>query len=307
MLILLTGGNGMVGRNLLEHSSISKFRVLAPSSSQLDLRNFKNLIKYLEKHKPNLIIHAAGKVGGIQANIKEPVNFFLDNLDIGRNIIWASRKVGITKLINLGSSCMYPRSYKTPLTEDLILKGELEPTNESYALAKIVVARLCQYINKENSNFHYKTLIPCNLYGRYDNFNPGYSHLIPSIIEKIHKAKIKKKKNVIIWGNGIARREFMYAGDFSDALINAIKKFNTLPDTMNIGVGYDYTISNYYYAAAKVIGYNGNFTHDLQKPIGMKRKLVSLALQKKWGWNAKTDIHTGIANAYQYYLESILK
>ena len=149
----------------------------------------------------------------------------IDNLEIGKNIVTASKETNIKKLINLGSSCMYPANYKKPLTEDLILKGALEPTNEGYALAKIVIARLCQYINRDNKKFNYKTIIPCNLYGKYDNFDPLRSHLIPAIIHKVHIAKKTNKKNVEIWGDGLSRREFMYAGDFADALLHAIVNF----------------------------------------------------------------------------------
>ena len=305
MKILLTGSSGMVGRNLLEHPSISNFQILTPSRSELDLRNFINLEEYLDKHKPELIIHAAGKVGGIHANISKPVNFFLENLDIGRNIVWASRKANIKKLINLASSCIYPANYNTSLKEEFILKGELETTNEGYALAKIATLRLCEYINRENKDFHYKSLIPCNLFGLYDNFDPNESHLISAIIHKIHQAKERKEKTVEIWGDGIARREFMYTSDFADALINAIIRFDSLPKVMNVGLGFDYTVNDYYQIAAKVIGFNGSFTHNLKKPVGMERKLLSVDKQKLWGWYAKSDLKNSIEMTYKYYLKKI--
>ena len=182
MRILLTGGGGMVGRNLLEHPSISSFEVIAPSSNELDLLDFKTVQNYLCKHEPDMVIHAAGKVGGIQANMREPVSFLMDNLDMGRNIVWAAHQAGVKQLINLGSSCMYPRNHQEPFVEDMVLKGELEPTNEGYALAKVVVTRLCEYIMREDSRYQYKTLIPFNLYGRYDKFDPSNSHLIPAIL-----------------------------------------------------------------------------------------------------------------------------
>jgi GDP-L-fucose synthase len=305
MKILLTGSSGMVGRNLLEHPSISNFQILTPSSSELDLRNYINLEQYLEKHKPELVIHAAGKVGGIQANIEKPLSFFLENFDMGRNIVWASRKANIKKLINLGSSCIYPKNHLNPLKEEFILKGELESTNEGYALAKIMTIRLCEYINYEYKNFHYKSLIPCNLFGLYDNFDPIDSHLIPAIIHKLHQAKKKKEKTVEIWGNGMVRREFMYTSDFADALINAIIRFDSLPKVMNVGLGFDYTVNEYYQIAAKVIGFNGSFTHNLKKPVGMERKLLSVDKQKLWGWYAKSDLKNSIEMTYKYYLKKI--
>jgi len=301
--VLLTGGHGMVGRNVLEHPSIYLFDVLAPRSTELDLRNFTAVQEYLAHYSPDLIIHAAGKVGGIQANIREPVNFLIDNLDIGRNIVLAAYQAGIKKLINLGSSCMYPRNYNEPLQEEKVLTGELEPTNEGYALAKIMTARLCQYIMQQNNRFQYKTLIPCNIYGRFDKFNPAHSHLLPAIIHKIHLAKVNSEQSVEIWGDGTARREFMYAGDLADAIITAIRQLDTLPNSMNIGLGYDHTINEYYQVAASVMGYSGSFEYDLTKPVGMRRKLVNIEKQKAWGWTAHHDLHTGIEKTYQYYLE----
>ena len=215
----------MVGQNFLEHPDIADFDVLAPRRTELDLLNYNAIETYLSIHKPDLVIHAAGKVGGIQANIREPVGFLMDNLDMGRNLVWASHQAGVKHLINLGSSCMYPRNHSKPLHEDMVLKGELEPTNEGYALAKVMTAKLCEYIMRENDCYQYKTLIPCNIYGRYDNFDPAQSHLVPAIIHKINQAKQKGQQIVEIWGDGKARREFMYAGDLADAMIRAAKKF----------------------------------------------------------------------------------
>lgn len=291
----------MVGRNFLEHPAIGEFELLAPRSSELDLRDFNAVQAYLHKHKPDMVIHAAGKVGGIQANMREPVSFLMENLDMGRNIVWAARQAGIKRLINLGSSCMYPRNHLEPLHEEMVLKGELEPTNEGYALAKVVTARLCDYIMREDANYQYKTLIPCNLYGPHDKFDPAHSHLIPAIINKVHQAKQNGKPVVDIWGDGMVRREFMYAGDLADAMFRAIKEFDSLPVLMNVGLGYDYTINEYYQAVADVMGYTGSFKHDTSKPVGMQRKLVSVNRQKAWGWLAQTDLRIGIEKTYEYY------
>jgi GDP-L-fucose synthase len=301
--ILLTGGGGMVGRNLLEHPATTEFEVLAPRRSELELRDFAAVQAYLQAYKPDIVIHAAGKVGGIQANMREPVSFLIDNLDMGRNIIWASHQACIKRLINLGSSCMYPRNHSEPLREEMVLKGELEPTNEGYALAKVVTARLCEYLMREDAGLEYKTLIPCNLYGRHDNFDPAHSHLIPAIIHKVHQAKQSGQPTVEIWGDGTARREFMYAGDLADALIRAIKEFESLPSMMNVGLGHDYTINEYYEAAADVIGYTGSFVHDLSKPVGMARKLVNVELQQAWGWSSSRHLRAGIDETYSFYLK----
>ncbi|TXT31084.1 MAG: GDP-L-fucose synthase [Rhodocyclaceae bacterium] len=303
--VLLTGGGGMVGLNLLEHPDIGEFEVLAPRSSELDLRDFAAIRSYLTKHAPDMVIHAAGKVGGIQANIREPVGFLLENLDMGRNIVWAARQAGVKRLINLGSSCMYPRNHSEPLGEEMVLKGELEPTNEGYALAKVVTARLCEYISREDAGYQYKTLIPCNLYGRHDKFDPAHSHLIPAIIHKVSLAKSTGQSLVEIWGDGMARREFMFAGDLADALVKSIREFDSLPMLMNVGLGHDHTINEYYQVVAEVLGYDGDFTHNLSKPVGMARKLVNTERQLAWGWSAQHSLRKGVEKTCKYFMESL--
>lgn len=297
----------MVGRNFLEHPQIEAYTILAPRSQDIDLRDFKAVCAYFEVHRPDMVIHAAGKVGGIQANMREPVGFLLENLDMGRNIVWAARQAGVRQLLNLGSSCMYPRNHSDPLREEMVLKGELEPTNEGYAIAKVATAKLCEYVMREDASYQYKTIIPCNLYGRYDKFDPAHSHLIPAIIHKLHLAKHNEGQAVDIWGDGNARREFMYAGDLADALVRAVENFQELPVTMNVGLGHDYTINEYYQAVAEVVGYQVGFTHDLSKPVGMARKLVSVERQLSWGWKARYSLHQGIEKTYNYYLKEYLK
>lgn len=302
-LILLTGGRGMVGRNILEHPLAERFHFIAPTSEELDLRNFSKVQDFISFNQPEFVIHTAGLVGGIQANLARPVDFLVENVDLGRNVVLAARNAGVKKLLNLSSSCMYPRDATNPLTEDLILKGELEPTNEGYALGKIFAMRLCEYIHKEDNFFKYKTFIPCNLFGRFDKFDPKHSHLIPAIIHKVHLAKVDNIKTVEIWGDGTARREFMYVGDLADALLKALGNFESAPDLMNIGLGHDHTINEYYEAVARVVGWNGEFTHDISKPVGMRQKLVSVKRQQNWGWTAPTSLEEGISKAYDYYLK----
>lgn len=307
MRVLLTGANGMVGRNLLDHPDIRGFEILSPSRLEVNLLDYNAAESYLRRKGPDIIIHAAGKVGGIQANIREPVRFLLENLDMGRNLVWAAMWCGVKKLINLGSSCVYPRNAPNPLKEEYILTGELEPTNEGYALAKITVACLCDYIVREFPEYQYKTLIPCNLYGRWDKFDPLNSHMVSAVIRKIHEAKMAGVDNVKIWGDGTARREFMYTGDMADCLTHAIKNFDSLPDVMNVGLGYDYTINEYYHAVAEVIGFKGEFVHDLSKPEGMRQKLVDVSRLKSFGWLANTRLEEGIEKTYKFYLERGIK
>ena len=303
--LLITGGSGMVGQNILNHPFAKSWEIFAPSSNELNLTNTLECEKYISKKMPNLIIHSAGKVGGIKANIAEPVEFLDKNMMIGRNVIMGARLAGVKNLINLASTCIYPRLAENPLNEELILKGELEPTNEGYAIAKIFSTRLCEYIRREDPIYQYKTLIPCNLYGLYDKFDPNKSHLVPAIIHKIHQAKISNKPSVEIWGDGNARREFMYSADLADAVFNAAKNMEILPNKINIGIGNDYTINEYYETIAEVLDWNGVFIHDLSKPVGMMRKLCDTSLQSNWGWKPKTSLKNGLTKTYQYYLETL--
>lgn len=312
MRVFLTGGRGMVGQNILEHPLANHFEILAPSSKELDLADAVATQDFITRARPNAVIHAAGRVGGIQANIEHPVDFLVTNIDLGRNVILAAYKAGVPQLINLASSCMYPRNSTNPLCESLILQGELEPTNEGYALAKIFATRLCEYVNRENkkngrSDIRYKTMIPCNLYGRHDKFEPEHSHLIPAIIHKIHQAKMQNSPEVDIWGDGMARREFMYAADLAGAVLKGLCDYDQMPDLMNIGLGHDYSINDYYEITAQVIGWQGQFLHDTSKPVGMKQKLVDITRQCSWGWMPATSLQSGIQNAYQYYLEGLEK
>lgn len=301
--MLLTGGGGMVGRNIQNHASAQDWMILAPRSAELDLTNADAVDAYMSDHKPDLVIHAAGRVGGIQANMAGPVAFLEENVAMGRNVIMGARQAGVEALINLASTCMYPAQAENPLREEMVLTGPLEPTNEGYALAKIMAMRLCDYIRFEDAVAQYKTLIPCNLYGPYDKFDPKNSHLLPAIIHKVHQAKLNGDPTVEIWGDGTARREFMYVGDLADAVWKAVDNLDTLPGAMNIGLGHDHSINDYYATVADAIGWQGEFIHDLSRPVGMKQKLCSTARQTDWGWTAPTSLRDGIAQTYRFYLE----
>lgn len=303
MKILLTGANGMVGKNILEHEKASQYDFLKPTSSELNLTNYLAVEEYIEKYKPDLVIHSAGIVGGIQANIKEPVRFLVENLEMGKNVLVASHKCGIKKLINMASSCMYPKDHQGLLEEEMILTGPLEPTNEGYALAKISVTKLACYINRERGENRFKTFIPCNLYGRWDKFSIHNSHMLPAVIRKIHLAKLNNEKSVEVWGTGEARREFMNAKDLADFTFFAINNWERVPEMINVGLGFDHSINDYYSTVAKVLGYSGEFYHDISKPEGMKQKLVSVKKATALGWHAPTTLEEGIKAAYQFFLE----
>ena len=301
--IFVTGGSGMVGRNLLEHPGMAAFEVVAPPSSELDLRDRPATFERLRLERPDMVVHCAGKVGGIQANMDDPVGFLAANMDMGFNTVLAAREAGVPRLVNLGSSCMYPRDAPNPLREDMVLTGELEPTNEGYALAKVSTARLCSAISATEPGRSYVTIIPCNLYGRWDDFHPVTGHMIPAVVRKIHEAEAHGRDTVTIWGDGAARREFMYAGDLADLLVTAIGRHAELPDMMNVGPGVDHSVNDYYRAIASVVGWHGTFAHDLDKPSGMARKLTDVSRQRAFGWQPRTSLEKGLANTYTFFLE----
>ena len=296
----------MVGRNFLESGSRPQdVQVLSPSKTDLDLMNQSTVYRYIKTAMPDIIIHAAGLVGGIGANIANPVDFLSKNFLVGHNVILAASDCGIPRIINLGSSCMYPRSLDFPISEERLLSGELEPTNEGYAIAKIAVAKLCEYLTgMSGGQKRYITAIPCNLYGRYDKFSIQSAHLIPAVIRRLSEAVVEDRKSEVVWGSGEARREFMLAGDFAEFLWKAVAQFDSLPLRINVGTGVDHTINHYYREIAKVVGYRGDFINDLTKPEGMKRKLLDVGKCDAWGWTPITQLSEGIRTTYEYFVQT---
>lgn len=304
--ILLTGSTGMVGRNILEKSHDFSYEILTPDSKTLNLLDKNNIKEFLYLNKPDIVVHCAGLVGGIQANIQNPLEFLQQNTYMGLNLISECKEAKIKSFLNLASSCMYPRNIENPLKEEYLLKGELEPTNEGYALAKILSTKMCEYITKTNLDFHYKTIIPCNLYGKYDKFDSVRAHLVPAVISKIHYAKVNNISKVEIWGDGQARREFMYAEDLAEFIFYAIENFDQMSQNLNVGVGYDYSIVEYYTNIANVIGFTGTFFFNDKKPSGMNQKIIDNQKLKKFGWNPRINLKEGIQKTYDYYLKEVI-
>lgn len=304
MRIFLTGSRGMVGRNLLETVPAKTHEIWGPTRQELDLTHFDEVKTAMADFRPDLIIHSAGKVGGIAANMASPYEFLFDNLEMGKNLIAAAKEQKVPRFLNYSSSCVYPRFGKNPLKEEDIMKGELEPTNEGYALAKLSIMRLGEFAMKD-STFQFKSLIPSNLYGRFDHFDPLKSHLLPSIIMKVHKAITENLNTIEIWGTGEVRREFTYASDLANITWECVKQFDRLPVTMNVGIGKDYSINEYYSVAANVLGWKGQFTHDTSKPEGMKQKLVDDSRMKNLGLTTKTSLEEGVRQTYSYYLTTL--
>jgi len=303
MTILITGGSGMLGRNIRDAAVAQGVPVLTPGRSELDLCSRESAHRWLSRHRPDLVIHCAGHVGGIQANIADPLGFMTLNLDMGMNLIRTAHEVGIPRVLNVGSSCMYPRAAPSPLREECILTGELEPTNEGYALGKILTAKLCEYIARQSPSSLYRTVIPCNLYGRYDHFEPERSHLVPAVIRKVHEANLAGSTTVALWGDGTARREFMFAADAASLILAAAQRIDELPQYMNIGLGYDFSVLEYYEAVAHVVGWPGSYSFDLSKPTGMKQKVVEISHQASLGLKASTDLRDGLRQTYEYFLK----
>jgi len=305
MKVLLTGSGGMLGMAILRvaREAAPDMEFVTSRSADCDLTDQLAVKKIFDAHGFDAVIHCAAKVGGIQANVDNPVEFMAENLAMNNNVILSALLQNVPKFLFLGSSCMYPKDYKNPLKEEYLLAAPLEPTNEGYALAKIVGAKLCEYI-ATSKNLAYRTLIPCNLYGPDDDFSPEKSHLIPAIIRKLHEAKENGSKEVEIWGDGTAAREFMYVDDLASFIVSSLKKLEDLPLYLNIGIGDDHTVNDYYSVAAQVIGYEGEFIHDLSRPTGMMRKLVDISLAQKHGWKARTSLKDGLRKTVDYYVEN---
>lgn len=302
MKVWITGSSGMVGGNLVEAFRASGHEVVVSRSSETDLRDYAAAVSFMRAAKPDLVVHAAGKVGGIAANVSDPYGFFVDNVLMGVNVVRAAAEAGVPRLLNLSSSCSYPCALERPLREEDVFAGRLEPTNEGYAIAKAAVTRLCEFATRRFPSFIAKTLVPCNLYGCGDKFGEGVAHMIPAAIRKLHEAKMRGERTVTIWGDGTARREFMYAGDLAEIVEQCARRFDEIPQTMNVGVGTDLTVDEYYAAVARTVGYDGEFEHDLSKPAGMRRKLLDVSVQRSLGLMPRRTLDEGLRETYEWYV-----
>lgn len=312
MKILLTGGSGMVGRNILEHRAAQSHVISAPSRKDMNLLEYAQVCQAIESFKPDLIIHAAGLVGGIQANQNALFDFMMDNMTMGMNVVKAAKHYKVPKLINLGSTCMYPKDAPQPMKEEDLFTGPLEPTNEGYAIAKNAVQRACQYASQDDKMLSYKTYIPCNLFGRYDHFDSEKSHLLPAIIKKAHLAKEQLKTQasveVEIWGSGLPRREFMETADLADFIFFSLGKWDEVPSVLNVSKGIDLSIDELYREIFNVVLPQDigkvSFTHNASKPDGMFRKLADVSKLTQLGWEAPTSFKKSVQQAYDYYQET---
>ncbi|MDB9872202.1 GDP-L-fucose synthase [Alphaproteobacteria bacterium] len=308
--IFVAGHNGMVGSaicRLLE--SRENLKIITRTRSELDLCNQESVKNFMNLERPDEVIIAAAKVGGIHANNAYPADFIYENLQIQTNIIHMAHINNVQKLLFLGSSCIYPKLAKQPMKEDALLTGTLEPTNEPYAIAKISGIKLCESYNRQYGR-DYRSVMPTNLYGPGDNYHSENSHVVPALIKRFHEAKTNGQKKVIVWGTGTPRREFLFVNDMAAASIFVHEldqqtfENNTqkMQSHINIGTGIDVTIKELVQSVKEVVGYDGNVIFDSKRPDGSLRKLMNIDLLKKLGWKAKINLRSGLSISYTDYL-----
>jgi len=302
--IYIAGHRGMVGSAIWRTLTAKRYtNLIGASSANLDLRNQDAVRDFISKEKPDVVIDAAARVGGILANNNYPYQFIMENMQIQNNLIDSALQSGIEKFIFLGSSCIYPRLAPQPLKEDYLLTSDLEPTNEWYAIAKITGVKACQAIRKQFGK-DYVSLMPTNLYGTYDNFDLNTSHVLPAMMRKFHEAKENNHAPVTLWGSGTPLREFLFVDDMAQAVVFALE--NTLPDFLyNIGTGVDLTIKELAETIQKITGHQGEIIWDSSKPDGTPRKLMDISKMHDLGWKHKVDLEEGIQLTYDWFLEHV--
>ena len=301
--IWVAGETGMVGRAIIKQLKSENCKILSAPHSVLDLTGRQKTFDWLNDNKPDVVIVAAAKVGGIGANIAEPEAFYNINLAIAENVIEGSYQSGISKLLYLGSSCIYPKDAPQPIREEALLTGDLEPTNEAYARAKIEGIRLCQKYRAQHG-CDFISAMPTNLYGPYDNFDPEKSHVIPALIYKIHQAKSAAADKVVLWGTGKPLREFLYADDLAQSLIHVLKNYSDAAP-INIGSGEEISIGNLAIMISGIIGFKGKIEFNPDMPDGMTRKLLDSSKINNMGWSSITTLEEGLQKTYQWYLDNI--
>jgi GDP-L-fucose synthase len=317
--IYVAGHRGMVGFAIVRNLQVKGFtNIITRTHAELDLTNQQAVKKFFEQERPNEVYLAAAKVGGIHANNTFPAEFIYDNLMIQNNVIHQAFTSGVKKLLFLGSSCIYPKLAPQPMSEDALLTGKLEPTNEPYAIAKIAGIKMCESYNRQYGQSHgvdYRSVMPTNLYGPGDNYHPENSHVIPALIRRFHQAKIENASEVFIWGTGTQRREFLFVDDMAAASVFIMQLDKTtyasqtepMQSHFNVGFGSDVTIAELAFAVASVTGYSGNISFDSTKPDGAPRKWMDSNRLSKLGYKAKVNLTDGLNATYSDFLEKYLE
>jgi GDP-L-fucose synthase len=302
--IYIAGHNGMVGSSIVRALKEKGYsNIITASSKEMDLRNQNDVSDFFTKHKPEFVFLAAAKVGGIQANNTYKADFLYDNLMIQNNVIHYSHVHKVTKLLFLGSSCIYPKFAPQPIQETSLLTGELEPTNEPYAIAKITGIKLCDSYRDQYGN-NFISAMPTNLYGPNDNYDLNNSHVLPALIRKFHEAKLSGSEEVMIWGTGSPMREFLYVDDLAQSCLFLMEKYNE-PSAINVGTGKDITIKDLALLIKKIVGFEGNLAFDTSKPDGTPKKQLDVSKINNLGWQAKIKLEDGIKKAYSSYLVTL--
>ncbi len=310
--VFVAGHKGMVGSaicRLIENSE--HYELLTAPRDKLDLLSQIKVQKFLKKENPDIVIQAAAKVGGIYANHTFPAQFIFENLQIQNNIINGSHLADIQSLLFLGSSCIYPKLVKQPMSEDMLLAGKLESTNEPYAIAKIAGIKLCESYNRQYGR-DYRSIMPSNLYGPGDNFHPDKSHVLPALIRRFHQAKKNEDSQVIVWGSGKPKREFLHVDDLASASLHIlnipfneyINYISPMQSHINVGSGQDISISELAEAIMNVVGFEGKIIFDTSKPDGAPQKLMNIDLLNRLGWNQKISLKKGLDSTYQWFLQN---
>jgi GDP-L-fucose synthase len=302
--IYIAGHNGMVGSAIWRTLTAKGYtNLIGASSKELDLRNQQAVRDFIRKTKPDVIIDAAAKVGGILANNNFPYQFLMENMQIQNNLIDSAHRLGVDKFIFLGSSCIYPKLAPQPLKEEHLLTDSLEPTNEWYAIAKITGVKACQAIRNQFEK-DFVSLMPTNLYGIHDNFDLTSSHVLPAMMRKFHEAKLNNNAVVVLWGSGTPMREFLCVDDMAEAVVFALE--NELPDYLyNVGTGEDLTIKELAETIQKIVGHQGDIIWDDSKPDGTPRKLMDISKMHALGWKHKVNLEEGIQKTYDWFLENV--
>jgi GDP-L-fucose synthase len=301
--VWVAGHTGMAGSSIVRRLQSETCEILTVARREVDLRRQSAVEEWMEHHRPDAVFLAAGTVGGILANSTRPAEFLYDNLQIELNIIQASRNVGVKKLLFLGSSCIYPREAAQPMTEEALLTGPLEPTNEAYAIAKIAGIKLCEAYRRQYG-CDFISAMPTNLYGIGDNFDLQQGHVAAALIAKFHRAKIENQPSVELWGSGRPLREFLFVDDLADALIFMMKHYSDAPH-LNVGTGREISILDLAKLLGSIVGYQGEIVFDASKPDGMMRKVMQVDRLASLGWRASTSVEEGFRAAYLWYVDNI--
>lgn len=302
--IYVAGHRGLVGSAIVRKLEADGYtNIVTRTRQELDLLDQSAVREFFASERPEYVIDSAAKVGGIKANMTYPAEFMYENLQIQNNLIWSAKGTGVKKFLFLGSSCIYPRDSPQPMKEEYFSQGSPEPTNEAYAYAKIAGMKLCEYINREHG-LDFTSCMPTNIYGEGDNFDPETSHVIPSLIHRMHAAKLEKSPEVTIWGTGSSRREFLHVDDLAEAVVWIIENYSD-KQFLNVGTGEDVSIKELALLIKDLVGYTGDLVFDASKPDGMPKKLLDVSRLHKTGWRHKIKLSDGLERTYDWYLKNV--